>query len=417
MRMQYIDVLKEECNEFFSHAISEMEANGNVVIVRNCLLSASEKLLQICVFDATRKNECETKAKKLLNISKTITSRDDFKNAYYILTGNILEVQQPKEIIHGIDKDVTTKSKSESIAAKDDDVCANKNNAPSNYVFNWDKRPTVCFDDVAGLDSVKEAVFNKVIMPLKTPELFEGYDKKNGGGILLYGPPGTGKTMIAAAIAHEITAKFCSIGPSDLLSNGIGNSEKRVAMLFKEARSFSCSVIFFDELESICPILTHAQHARQIRSELLKQMQGLDSYNGSTNRILLLVGATNKPWDIDPAFIRPGRFGTRVYVDLPDDDARRYMIEKCLKRILNKNRVKIAEDIDIDLVVKATKGFNGSDITNLLDVMQENSIKRARQTSDKIIFQQDFDYALKTVSSSVQMKDVEKLEEWKKEYK
>ena len=176
-------------------------------------------------------------------------------------------------------------------------------------------------------------------------------------------------------------------------------------------------MIFFDELESICPILTHAQHARQIRSELLKQMQGLDSYNGSTNRILLLVGATNKPWDIDPAFIRPGRFGTRVYVDLPDDDARRYMIEKCLKRRLNKNRVKIAEDIDIDLIVKATKGFNGSDITNLLDVMQENSIKRARQTSDKIILQQDFDYALKTVGSSVQMKDVEKLEEWKKEYK
>ena len=94
----------------------------------------------------------------------------------------------------------------------------------------------------------------------------------------------------------------------------------------------------------------------------------------------------------------------------------KYLLSQ-LKRILNKNRVKIAEDIDIDLVVKATKGFNGSDITNLLDVMQENSIKRARQTSDKIILQQDFDYALKTVGSSVQMKDVEKLEEWKKECK
>lgn len=152
----------------------------------------------------------------------------------------------------------------------------------------------------------------------------------------------------------------------------------------------------------------------KIRSELLKQMQGMDSYNESNNKILLLVGATNKPWDVDPAFVRPGRFGTRVYVDLPNEDARRYMIDKCLKRISSKNKVRIAENINIDSVVQATKGFNGSDITNLLDAMQENSIKRACQTNDKIILQQDFDIALEKVHSSVQIKDVERLEEWVK---
>lgn len=297
---------------------------------------------------------------------------------------------------------------------KNFDTSANEKFTSQDYLFNWDERPMVCFDDVAGLEGVKEAVFNKVIMPLKTPELFDGYEKKNGGGILLYGPPGTGKTMIAAAIAHEINAKFCSIGPSELLRSGIGNSEKLVATLFKEASSFPCCVVFFDELESLCPISTHAQHARQIRSELLKQMQGMDSYNESNNKILLLVGATNKPWDVDPAFVRPGRFGTRVYVDLPNEDARRYMIDKCLKRISSKNKVRIAENINIDSVVQATKGFNGSDITNLLDAMQENSIKRACQTNDKIILQQDFDIALEKVHSSVQIKDVERLEEWVK---
>lgn len=99
----------------------------------------------------------------------------------------------------------------------------------------------------------------KVLLPLKNPELYEGYVKKNGGGLLLYGPPGTGKTMIAAAIAHEIGAKFCSLGPSDLVMQGVGNSEKAAVALFKEARSFPCAVLFFDEIESICPASTHAQ--------------------------------------------------------------------------------------------------------------------------------------------------------------
>lgn len=412
--MQRVEDLKKECNELFSHAINEIEVNGDVKVVRNCLLSASEKLVKISSVDISMKVECETKAKKLLNVSKAITNKDDFKQAYFVLTGSILDAPQKKQAVESNREQSALKSIDNPNVTKNFDTSANEKFTSQDYLFNWDERPMVCFDDVAGLEGVKEAVFNKVIMPLKTPELFDGYEKKNGGGILLYGPPGTGKTMIAAAIAHEINAKFCSIGPSELLRSGIGNSEKLVATLFKEARSFPCCVVFFDELESLCPISTHAQHARQIRSELLKQMQGMDSYNESNNKILLLVGATNKPWDVDPAFVRPGRFGTRVYVDLPNEDARRYMIDKCLKRISSKNKVRIAENINIDSVVQATKGFNGSDITNLLDAMQENSIKRARQTNDKIILQQDFDIALEKVRSSVQIKDVERLEEWVK---
>lgn len=97
---------------------------------------------------------------------------------------------------------------------------------------------------------------------------------------MLYGPPGTGKTMIAAAIAHEIGAKFCSLGPSDLVLGGIGNSEKACVQLFKEARSFPCAVLFFDEMESICPVNTHAQGARQLRSEL----PAADTGNGGVRR-------------------------------------------------------------------------------------------------------------------------------------
>ena len=282
------------------------------------------------------------------------------------------------------------------------------------YRFAWDNIPKISFDDVAGLDDVKEAVMRKVLLPLKNPELYEGYVKKNGGGLLLYGPPGTGKTMIAAAIAHEIGAKFCSLGPSDLVLGGIGNTEKACVALFKEARSFPCAVLFFDEIESICPVNTHAQGARQLRSELLRQIQGMEAYGEKSDKILFLIAATNKPWDIDPAFVRPGRFGTRIYVGLPDAPARRYMLEKRIGKIMHTGKVMIG-DINADYIVERTEGFNGADMTNLLDEVQELSALRSAKTGIKEILQQDFDNALKKVTSSVQQKDMQKLLEWKEQ--
>ena len=274
--------------------------------------------------------------------------------------------------------------------------------------------PKISFSDVAGLGDVKEVVMRKVLLPLMNPHLYEGYVKKNGGGVLLYGPPGTGKTMVAAAIAHEIGAKFCTVGPSDLVLGGIGNSEKAVVALFKEARSFPCSVIFFDEMESICPVTTQAQGARQLRSELLRQIQGMEAYGEQNDHILFLIAATNKPWDIDPAFVRPGRFGTRIYVGLPDEEARRYMIENRLNKIQSSGRVRV-HDIDIDDIVERTEGFNGADMTNLTDEVQELSALRSVKTGIKEIVQYDFDMALEKITSSVQSKDLQRLEQWKEE--
>ena len=284
----------------------------------------------------------------------------------------------------------------------------------SGYRFAWDDLPKISFDDVAGLADVKEAVMRKVLLPLKNPELYEGYIKKNGGGLLLYGPPGTGKTMIAAAIAHEIGAKFCSLGPSDLVMQGVGNSEKAAVALFKEARSFPCAVLFFDEIESICPASTHAQGARQLRSELLRQIQGMEAYGEQNDKILFLIAATNKPWDIDPAFIRPGRFGTRIYVGLPDAPARQYMLEMRLNKILQTGKVLVG-NIDAAQIVEKTEGFNGADMANLLDEVQELSALRSAKTGIKEILQEDFDNALKKITSSVQEKDMQKLREWKEQ--
>ncbi len=280
------------------------------------------------------------------------------------------------------------------------------------FKFDWDSLPVINFDDIAGLDSVKEVVRVKVLLPLQHPEVFEGYVRKSGGGLLLYGPPGTGKTMIAAAIANEIGAKFCSVKPSDLLNQGAGNTEKAVRSLFAQARSFPCAVIYFDEMDSISPKSTKSQYAKQLRSELLAQLQGIEEYGKSKGNILFLIAATNKPWDIDSAFIRPGRFGTRIYVGLPDDAARKYLIERRLEKITEKGVVKV-DCVDVNFVVAKTNGFNGSDMTNLLDRVEEISALRGIDSGDKSITQEDFINALEQITSSVQRDDIEKLLEWK----
>ena len=283
----------------------------------------------------------------------------------------------------------------------------------SEYKFDWDSLPIIDFDDIAGLESVKDVVRTKVLLPLEHPEAFEGYVKKNGGGLFLYGPPGTGKTMIAAAIANEIGAKFCSVKPSDLLHQGAGNTEKAVKALFQQARQYPCSVIYFDEMDSIAQKNTKSSYSKQLRSELLSQLQGIESYGKDTGNLLFLIAATNKPWDVDSAFVRPGRFGTKVYVGLPDEDARRYMITSRLDKIRQKGIVTICDDIDINEFVERTNGFNGSDITNVLDRIDEFSAIRSVRTNQKYICKYDVDRAFEEVKSSVQPDDIERLIAWK----
>lgn len=297
-------------------------------------------------------------------------------------------------------------------SAEEEILDGQSNLVDSEYKFEWDDLPNISFDDVAGLDDVKEEVKVKVLLPLENPEAFEGYQKKNGGGLLLYGPPGTGKTMIAAAIANEIGAKFCSVKPSDLLHQGVGNSEKAVRSLFAQARQYPCAVIYFDEMDAIAQKNTRSSYAKQMRSELLAQLQGVESYGKETGNILYLIAATNKPWDMDSAFLRPGRFGTRIYVGLPDDAARKYMIEKRLEKIKEAGLVMVDHEIDIDLVVDLTKGFNGSDMTNMLDKVEELSIIRGINEGTKYISRTDFGAALDLIKSSVQKEDIEKLNEW-----
>jgi transitional endoplasmic reticulum ATPase len=233
------------------------------------------------------------------------------------------------------------------------------------------KKPGVSFDDVAGLDDVKSEIRRLVIYPFTHPDATERFAKQAGGGVLLYGPPGTGKTMIAKAIATEIDAPFLSVRCSDVMSKWFGEAEKNLRALFDEARAQTRAVVFLDEVEAI--VAKRGQGSTvmdRVIPEFLSQLDGL----GSDASCLLLLGATNRPWDIDEAALRAGRFGRTIYVGLPDLAARRAIVEMKLEDI------PIADDVDLDELAELLDGYSGADIAGprgVLDTATDFPYERA----------------------------------------
>ena len=390
--------------------------NGNARDVRN-LFENIIKLQSRRIARIVSPSKAEITTITVEDLPFSISDNPTFVSSKPVIdsTQDIIE----EEPIDTIDvKDLLTKKPIDKNVKKEmpEDSYLNGSNSGANnleFKFEWDSLPVINFDDIAGLEPVKDVVRTKVLLPLEHPEAFDGYVKKNGCGLFLYGPPGTGKTMIAAAIANEIGAKFCSVKPSDLLHQGAGNTEKAVRALFAQARQFPCSVIYFDEMDSIAQKNTKSSYSRQLRSELLAQLQGIEAYGKETGNLLFLIAATNKPWEVDSAFVRPGRFGTKVYVGLPDDEARKYMINSRFDKVKEKGIVRIMDDVNILDIVERTNGFNGSDITNILDRIDELSAIRGVKIGLKYISLEDINKAFEEIHSSVQTEDIEKLIAWK----
>ncbi len=266
--------------------------------------------------------------------------------------------------------------------------------------------PNITFADVAGLDDVKKAITIKMINPAKYPEKYRMYGKKTGGGVLLYGPPGTGKTMIAKAIANEVGAKFYAVKGSDIVSKWVGDSEKNINSLFAEANKQERAIIFIDEMDSLIGKRGLDTHNDKRVNEFLQQIDGFAGRNPN----LLLLGATNRPWDIDSAAMRSGRFSQKIYLPLPDASARKFMIEK------NMKGVPVSQDFDADRIVQQTEGYSGADLEELCDRAKDEPLLQAIAT-DKVVLvtNADFDRVLQEMPPSVTPKEIAEFEKYNQE--
>lgn len=236
------------------------------------------------------------------------------------------------------------------------------------------ERPKTRLDDVAGLSDVKQALKEAVLVPMQAPHLFDG-KVTPWRGILLYGPPGTGKTFIARAIAGEAGCAFFTVSASDLINKYVGQSERLVRTLFEMAREAKPSVIFIDEIESIVPQRgggadSSSNHMDRVVTEFLKQVDGL----GVDNTGILTLAATNIPWQIDKAGLR--RFDRRIYVPLPDAEARTKMLAPELLK------AGATADQMVEMV-GATEGYSGSDIAI---VLREGGMRCLRRVLDATHF-------------------------------
>uniref|UniRef100_UPI001890E4AF ATP-binding protein n=1 Tax=Catenulispora pinisilvae TaxID=2705253 RepID=UPI001890E4AF len=242
------------------------------------------------------------------------------------------------------------------------------------------------------LSQVKDRLQVAFLAPMRNPELRKIYGKSLRGGLLLYGPPGCGKTFIARAVAGEIGASFISVGISEVMDLWFGASEKNLSELFELARRQAPCVLFFDEMDAL------GQRRSQNRNSMMRTLVNqflteLDSV-GADNEGVFVLGATNAPWDVDPALRRPGRFDRTVLVLPPDAPAR----EEILRYHLRDRPIA---GIDLESLVERTDGFSGADLAYLCESATENALMDAvRSGAVRMMGMPDFENALKDVRPS-----------------
>jgi transitional endoplasmic reticulum ATPase len=231
------------------------------------------------------------------------------------------------------------------------------------------------FADVGGMSQVKDDIRMKIIHPLKNPELFAAYGKKAGGGVLLYGPPGCGKTLMAQATAGEIDATFLAVGLHQILDMYIGESEQKLHKIFELARKSRPAVLFFDETDALAADRRDMRQSagRTLINQFLAELDGAQAQNEG----LLVLGATNAPWQLDGAFLRPGRFDRIIFVPPPDRAAREEIAKIHAKG-------KPLADFDPADVAKRTEGFSGADLKAVFDQATEAALTEAMRKGSMV---------------------------------
>jgi transitional endoplasmic reticulum ATPase len=258
--------------------------------------------------------------------------------------------------------------------------------------------PNVRWDEVGGLEDVKQNLIEAVEWPLKNPEMFDRLGITPPKGILLHGPPGCGKTLLARAVATETQANFISIRGPEVFSKWVGESEKAIREIFRKARMAAPSIIFFDEFDSLVPARGAGGDSRvteRVISQLLTEIDGL-----LTLQNVLVIAATNRPDIIDPAVLRPGRFDRRVYVPAPDDMARLKILQ------VKTENMPLDEGVTLSDLVRKMDGYSGADIESVTREAGMNSLRRDPE-STSVTFA-DFEDAMAATVPSI----TPEMEKW-----
>ncbi len=266
--------------------------------------------------------------------------------------------------------------------------------------------PNIGWNDVGGLENVKQELKEAVEWPLKYPDSFTRLGIRPPRGILLYGPPGTGKTLLAKAVAKESEANFIQIKGPSLLSMWVGESEKGVRKIFERARQVSPCIIFFDEIDSLAGkrgVETGTKVTERVLNQILAEMDGIEDLSN-----VIIIGATNRPDMLDSALLRPGRFDRILLVGNPTKEGR----EKILK--IHTKNMPLAKDVDINEIIEKTEGYVGADIESL--VREAAMLALRENINTKEVKMKYFEEALRKVGASVTKSDMDKYRRIETDY-
>ncbi|AEM37983.1 AAA family ATPase, CDC48 subfamily [Pyrolobus fumarii 1A] len=303
-----------------------------------------------------------------------------------------------------LDKDTIPPELLEKMEVRMEDfLAALREIVPSGLREIYVEVPEVHWDDIGGLEDVKQQLREAVEWPLKHPEVFQRLGIRPPKGILLFGPPGVGKTLLAKAAATESGANFIAVRGPEILSKWVGESEKAIREIFRKARQHAPAIIFFDEIDAIAPARAEVPDTSgvtyRIVNQLLTEIDGIVPLQN-----VVVIAATNRPDILDPALLRPGRFDKIIYVPPPDKKARLEILR------IHTRHTPLADDVDLEYIASVTEGYSGADLEALV---REAALAALREDINATkVHMRHFEEALKRVKPSITPEMVRFYEEW-----